>query len=73
MIKTNFFLGSSCSKTQAEVNSFLENEKVEYIDIKFGTALGQIICVLVYTETDLRDEYLQPELDKYKNIKVELK
>jgi hypothetical protein len=52
MIKTKFFLGSSCSKIQTDVNEFLMNECVEYIDIKFGTGLGQMVCVLVYTETD---------------------
>ncbi len=52
MIKTKFFLGSSCSKIQTEVNEYLTSEKVEYVDIKFGTGLGQMVCVLVYTETE---------------------
>ena len=52
MIKTKFFLGSSISKIQSEINSFLETESVEYVDIKFGTGLGQMVCVLVYTETE---------------------
>lgn len=52
MIKTKFFLGSSCSKIQIKINEFLEDEKVEYVDIKFGTGLGQMICILVYTEIE---------------------
>ena len=52
MIKTKFFLGSSCSKIETKLNEFLTSEKVEYIDVKFGTGLGQMVCVLVYTETD---------------------
>ena len=54
MIKTKFFFGSGCLKIQTEVNEYLTSEKVEYVDIKFGTGLGlgQMVCVLVYTETE---------------------
>lgn len=52
MIKTKFFLGSSFSKIQTEINDFLTTENVEYVDIKFGTGLGQMVCILVYTETE---------------------
>jgi len=50
MIKTKFFLGSRTSKIQDEINDFLSSENVEYIDMKFGTGLGQMVCILVYTE-----------------------
>lgn len=50
MIKTKFFLGSGCQAVQGEINAFLESKSVEYVDIKFGTGLGQLVCILIYTE-----------------------
>ena len=49
---------------------------VDYVDDSFTDVLKSVIGVvkkLNYTHCcdELRDEYLQPELDKYKNIKVE--
>jgi hypothetical protein len=71
MIKTKFFLGSSCFKIQTELNEFLTSEKAEYVDIKFGTGLGQMVCVLVYTEKDINYTHCCTELKDKESIDFE--
>ena len=49
-------------KAGLRINPFLEQAVLNAIN----EAINYTPCC-----TELRDEYLQPELDKYKNIKVE--
>jgi len=52
-----------CSKNRIQRPN--SNNVAEFVS-KYLEAINYTHCC-----TELRDEYLQPELDKYKNIKVE--
>jgi hypothetical protein len=49
------------------------SKQIDELDLHINDVIEATEQAINYTRccTELRDEYLQPELDKYKNIKVE--
>lgn len=51
MIKTKFFLGDTIKSLEKEVNEFISKQEVKLTDIKLAVGIGQVICVILYTES----------------------
>jgi hypothetical protein len=57
-----------------ELFKSFDKESIDMIDaFLISECIRETLIAINYTHccTELREEYLQPELDKYKNIKVE--